>query len=247
MFKSQLLPLLLTFRCLNGSEYPIIFKTGDDLRQDQLIVQIITLMDRLLRKENLDLKLTPYKVIATGIDHGMIQYIHSQPIANIIAEHGSLVPYLKQSNPEILPSVMDAYIRSVSGYCVLTYLLGIGDRHLDNILMTQNGQLFHIDFGYILGRDPKPFPPPMKLCKEMVDLLGGTSSNHFSTFKSYSFIAFNSLRKQANLILNLFALMQLANIRDISIEPDKLLLKIEERFRLDLSDEESIQFLNEVN
>ena len=30
------------------------------------------------------------------------------------------------------------------------------------------GNLFHIDFGYILGRDPKPFPPPMKLSKEMV-------------------------------------------------------------------------------
>ena len=35
------------------------------------------------------------------------------------------------------------------------------------------GALFHIDFGYILGRDPKPFPPPMKLCKEMVEAMGG--------------------------------------------------------------------------
>lgn len=30
-----------------------------------------------------------------------------------------------------------------------------------------------MDFGYILGRDPKPFPPPMKLCKEMVEAMGG--------------------------------------------------------------------------
>ncbi len=41
-----------------------MFKAGDDLRQDQLILQLITLMDRLLRKENLDLKLTPYNVLA---------------------------------------------------------------------------------------------------------------------------------------------------------------------------------------
>ena len=26
------------------------------------------------------------------------------------------------------------------------------------------------------GRDPKPFPPPMKLCKEMVDAMGGADS-----------------------------------------------------------------------
>lgn len=41
-----------------------MFKAGDDLRQDQLILQLITLMDRLLRKENLDLKLTPYNALA---------------------------------------------------------------------------------------------------------------------------------------------------------------------------------------
>ncbi|KAH6575399.1 hypothetical protein BASA62_001920 [Batrachochytrium salamandrivorans] len=50
VFKSQLLPLHLTFSCLDGSEYEIIFKTGDDLRQDQLVVQIIMLMDKLVAK-----------------------------------------------------------------------------------------------------------------------------------------------------------------------------------------------------
>jgi hypothetical protein len=49
----------------------------------------------------------------------------------------------------------------------------MGYRHLDNLLLTKDGRLFHIDFGFILGRDPKPFPPPMKLCKEMVEAMGG--------------------------------------------------------------------------
>jgi len=48
----------------------VIFKTGDDLRQDQLIIQLITLMDKLLKKENLDLKLTPYHVLATSFSAG---------------------------------------------------------------------------------------------------------------------------------------------------------------------------------
>jgi len=45
--------------------------------------------------------------------------------------------------------------------------------------LLQSGRLFHIDFGYILGRDPKPMPPPMKLSKEMIEAFGGMQSDHF--------------------------------------------------------------------
>lgn len=43
-----------------------------------------------------------------------------------------------------------------------------------------DGRLFHIDFGYILGQDPKPFPPPMKLCREMVEAMGGQGSDYYN-------------------------------------------------------------------
>jgi phosphatidylinositol 3-kinase len=43
----------------------LIYKKGDDLRQDQFILQMIGLMDRLLKRENLDLRMTPYKVRST--------------------------------------------------------------------------------------------------------------------------------------------------------------------------------------
>lgn len=36
--------------------YQVIFKSGDDLRQDQLIMQMISLMDSLLKRVNLDLR-----------------------------------------------------------------------------------------------------------------------------------------------------------------------------------------------
>ncbi|KAG0258697.1 Phosphatidylinositol (PI) 3-kinase [Actinomortierella ambigua] len=230
--------------------YGAIFKHGDDLRQDQLVIQLITLMDDLLRKENLDLKLLPYKVLATGSDHGLVQYVQSFSLAAVLNENnGSLLMFWRKYHLDersvdtfgIKPEVMDNYVKS----CV-TYLLGVGDRHLDNLLLSPNGNIFHVDFGFILGRDPKPFPAPMKITKEMVEAMGGVNSVHYQNFRSYCFTAFNILRKSANLILNLFGLMVDANIPDIKAEPDKAVWKVEERFQLDLTEDEAIKFFQNL-
>ncbi|CEP14473.1 hypothetical protein [Parasitella parasitica] len=251
IFNSNLQPLRITFQCQDGSEYPIIFKAGDDLRQDQLVIQIISLMNKLLLKENLDLKLTPYKVLATAADSGMIQFVPSMSLAGVLNEHqNNILNFFKAHHPSlepgnvygIDPKVMETYTRSCAGYCVITYLLGVGDRHLDNLLLATDGHLFHVDFGFILGRDPKPFPPPMKLCKEMIEAMGGANSPHYLSFQQYCYTAFTTLRRNANLILNLFSLMVDANIPDIKIEPEKAVMKVQEKFRLDLTEEAAISY-----
>ncbi|WVQ78275.1 hypothetical protein IAT38_000360 [Cryptococcus sp. DSM 104549] len=265
IFKSNLLPLLIWFETTESTrlpeddspdavvsitpDYPIIFKNGDDLRQDQLVIQLFTLMDRLLRKENLDLRLSPYSVLATSTTEGMIQYVPSRSLAAIMAEFGSLQNYLRQDHADdgalgsygIEAGVMDTFVKSCAGYSVLTYVLGVGDRHLDNLMLAPDGHFFHVDFGYILGRDPKPYPPPVKVCKEMVDAMGGATSAHYSRFQSLCYTAFIGLRKNANLILNLVALMVDAGIQDIQLEPDKAVWKVQEKFMLDLSEEDAIK------
>jgi phosphatidylinositol 3-kinase len=165
VFKSNLLPMLLWFET-EDSDYPIIFKNGDDLRQDQLVIQLFTLMDRLLRRENLDLKLSPYAVLATGQTEGMVQFVPSKSLAAIMGEYGSLLNYLKVDHANegaigtlgVEPAVLDTFIRScgesmnsvysmhvlifiaLAGYSVITYILGVGDRHLDNLMLSPDGE-----------------------------------------------------------------------------------------------------------
>ena len=143
LFKSSLQPCKLAFHTLRGPDYVTIFKHGDDLRQDQLVLQIIQLMDRLLRNENLDLKLTPYKVLATGSAHGecvrspqnprsctykllifslsssgLVQFIPSMPISEILRTRGSVLEYLREEGPSdsapmnVQSEVMDNYVKS---------------------------------------------------------------------------------------------------------------------------------------
>ncbi|XP_053405628.1 phosphatidylinositol 3-kinase catalytic subunit type 3-like [Mercenaria mercenaria] len=252
LFKSNLMPCKLTFHTADDKSYVTIFKHGDDLRQDQLMLQMFTLMDRLLRQENLDLKLTPYKVLATSTKHGFVQCIESLSVAEVLDKEGTIQNYFRKQGPcegapyGIQPEVMDNYVKSCAGYCVVTYLLGVGDRHLDNLLLTNSGKLFHVDFGYILGRDPKPLPPPMKLSKEMVEAMGGSTSDHFKDFKQHCYTAFLALRRSANLILNLFSLMVDANIPDIALEPDKTVKKVQDKFVLHLTDEEAVAYLQNL-
>jgi len=241
--------MMMTFKTTTKQKYQIIFKTGDDLRQDQLVIQIITLMDQLLQKENLDLKLSPYKILATGVAAGAVQFVPSMSLQSIVNKYkgNTVLAYLKYNNPDdkaplgVRKEALDVFIKSCAGYCVITYLLGVGDRHLDNLLLSPDGHFFHADFGFILGRDPKPFAPAMKLCKEMVEGMGGASSEHYRQFKQYCFTAYTTLRKSSNLILNLFSLMVDANIPDIKLEPDKVVLKVKERFHLEMSEEEAIR------
>lgn len=147
VFKSSLYPLLIHFKTSDGKKYPIIFKTGDDLRQDQLVIQIISLMDRLLRKENLDLKLSPYRILATSANAGAVQFVPSMSLAAASAKYkGSILAYLKANNPDdkeplgVRKETMDTFVKSCAGYCVITYLLGVGDRHLDNLLLAPDGK-----------------------------------------------------------------------------------------------------------
>ncbi|CCW65929.1 unnamed protein product [Phytomonas sp. Hart1] len=232
-------------------ELPLMFKLNDDVRQDQLVLQLLYWVDSLLRQDGLDLCLTPYRVVATGPNEGLIEVVLN--VVTFQSVQRDVLKYLRQHNSTHLgmQEAMDRYKRSFAGYCVLTFVLGIGDRHLENILVAQDGRLLHIDFGYILGNDPKLFPPPMKISREMIDVLGGPQSVGYVEFKSYCCSAYNILRKHAALFLHMLQLM--SNARSLpqitgneAVDPYLILMQVQDKLRLDLNSAQATQYLQTI-
>ena len=261
IFKSAKMPVKYTCKVASESQifvkdrddpsqYDIMFKYDDDLRKDQLILQMIEYMDTLLKSVGIDLEFTKYKVIATSKLDGYVEFVtDSTTVASVLSKNNNQIyPYLSR-----LTNVygynnrtLDSYITSSAGYCIVTYLLGIGDRHLDNILIDRKGRLFHIDFGYILGKDPKSFPPPIKLSSHMVECMGGKNSKGYEDFKKKCETAFIALRKYARLVVNMFYLMIHSEIDELKDDYELIINKMHERFCPNMTDEEAKKNLSDT-
>jgi len=112
----------------------------------------------------------------------------------------TLQNYIMDLNPNITVSEMrKKFIKTCVSSCVLCYVLGVGDRHLENILVTKEGQLLHIDFSYILGDDPKNLEVEMKITEDMLNMLGGINSDSFYKFKKDCSLAYKNIRLRSSL------------------------------------------------
>ncbi|XP_036147909.1 phosphatidylinositol 4,5-bisphosphate 3-kinase catalytic subunit beta isoform [Monomorium pharaonis] len=243
---SKMRPLWLVFENSDsfGDDIYLILKHGDDLRQDMLTLQMIRIMDKLWKNEGLDLRMNPYGCISTENKVGMIEVVlNAETIANIQKEkgtfsataafrRGSLLAWLKDHNhtEAALNKAIEEFTLSCAGYCVATYVLGIADRHSDNIMVKKTGQLFHVDFGHILGHFKEKFGfrrerVPFVLTNDFVHVInkGQTKKGHaaeFQRFQSHCEQAFLILRQHGGLILSLFAMMISTGLPELSSEKD---------------------------
>uniref|UniRef100_A0A673HQC2 phosphatidylinositol-4,5-bisphosphate 3-kinase n=1 Tax=Sinocyclocheilus rhinocerous TaxID=307959 RepID=A0A673HQC2_9TELE len=259
---SKMKPLWIVYnnKLLGGDTVGIIFKNGDDLRQDMLTLQILRLMDLLWKEANLDLRIVPYGCLATGDRSGLIEVVSSaDTIANIqktssnmaaaaAFNKDALLNWLKDKNSgDALDKAIEEFTLSCAGYCVATYVLGIGDRHSDNIMVRSTGQLFHIDFGHILGNFKSKFGikrerVPFILTHDFIHVIqqGKTGNTEkFGNFRQYCEEAYLILRKNGNLFITLFALMLTAGLPELTSVKDIQYLK--DSLALGKTDEEALK------
>ena len=91
-------------------------------------------------------------------------------------------PVMKFILMELFPSAQEFYrgrnfyTKSVAATSMVGHILGIGDRHLNNILVDlKTGELVHIDFGVAFDKGkilPTPELIPFRLTRDIVDGFG---------------------------------------------------------------------------
>ena len=145
-------------------------------------------------------------------------------------------------------NAIERYTSSLAGYCVITYVLDIGDRHFDNILMKQSGEIFHVDFSFAFGKDPKPFKCRMRITMEMVVAMGGLQSPVYERFLTLISAGFQVLRKNAGMLMHVLTMMMEANITDLTVRQKgpEVMASTLELLQLHLSEEEANKYIRNV-
>ncbi|TPX61590.1 1-phosphatidylinositol 4-kinase [Spizellomyces sp. 'palustris'] len=205
----------------------VIVKSGADLRQEQLALQLIKEMQRIWREAGVPVWVCYFRILITSEQSGIVETIRDAISVHSIKKNGyaqhlnekglafTLYDYFVkefgQPGSTRFLQAQDNFMRSLAAYSVICYLLQIKDRHNGNILIDIQGHIIHIDFGFMLSNSPGSLGfelAPFKLPQDYVDILGGVGSDKFNEFRALMKEAFFALRKKADDIVSLVEMME---------------------------------------
>lgn len=195
-----------------------IVKSGDDMRQEALLIHFKTLLREILFKEKVQVFLMDLDFILLSKSSAMIEFI---PDSNSVSGLKKLYP--GQSLASIYRMLFSGnfhesqknFVESMAGYALFCYLFQVKDRHNSNIMVDSVGHLVHIDFGFCMSVSPGNMgfeTAPFKFTAEHLELMGGSDDYMYYYFRSLLFKAFEVLKKHVESFVNLIEIMRLAEI-----------------------------------
>ncbi|KAL7472785.1 hypothetical protein ACHAXS_013146 [Conticribra weissflogii] len=131
---------------------PILIKSNDDLRQEQLASQLIQRMALILAKANVPVWLFPYEIVALTGRGGIIECVPDTISIDSLKRNDPDFTDLKSFfaqhfGPPGSDSLCNAkanFVESLAAYSIVCFLMQIKDRHNGNILLDNKGHIVHI-------------------------------------------------------------------------------------------------------
>ncbi|CAH0517361.1 unnamed protein product [Peronospora belbahrii] len=238
---------------------PVIVKSDDDLRQEQLALQLIHQFAKTFAEFKVPVFIRPYDVIAISATSGLVEAISDTISIDSLKrndrEFTTLLDFFTRhfgdpSTPEFHRARSD-FVSSMAGYAIVCYLLQIKDRHNGNILVDAEGHIIHIDFGFFLANNPGNMAfeqAPFKLTADFVELMGGPRSAHFRRFRSLCVRSFLVARKYRHRFVLLVEMMLHGNehLPCFAGDPKGTVERLAARFQPDLDINSCEDFVHEL-
>ncbi len=168
----------------------------------------------IFKKAEINLKLYPYEILVTSRNSGLIEFLPNtisiDSLKKQIPNDWNLNTFYRSFYAHNFEEAQKNFCESLAAYSLITYLLDIKDRHNGNIMIDINGNILHIDFGFILGISPGNLRfenAPFKLTNEYVEILDGKDSAMFQYFKSLLFQGFIEIRKNYDCLAQIIKIM----------------------------------------
>ena len=196
-------------------------KSNDDLRQEVFVMQMIHYYKSVWAQAGLPLWLKTYRILSTGASTGLLELLTDATSldglkkAEGYPKEGGLREYFVQvyggAKSKAFKAAQTNFVQSLAAYSLVSYLLGLKDRHNGNIMIDTRGHLIFIDFGFALGMAPgHEFSferAPFKLTKEMVEVMDGVGSPVYQEFERLFLAGFELARKNSQIALGLVEIM----------------------------------------
>lgn len=234
IMKSNSSPLLFDVVISNKKEnrnVKFLVKKENTLRKEHLVSCIIKLLLIKLKcyevaNNKYNGMIPIYEIKMISKDVGIIEFVENSKTLREITDMGyTMQNYILEHNKNIsIDIIKTRFINSLSISCCICYLLGLADRHTDNLMINNDGQIFNIDYSYIL-EIPKTNlfgSVNIKITNEMIDFLGGVKSNYYHNFKEKLVKNYDIMRLYKEIIIYYYELMNNENFLNFSMYREKL-------------------------
>lgn len=158
----------------------ILLKSGDNPHHDRFALAMARVFNHLWRQEGVGVTVGGQSELVQNVLYGVLQSSVRTSVIEVVSGSTPVKSYHDRHSRVMLAIFGDSWwqgdlndwvpsaplLASAAAAFITAYILGIGDRHQDNMLVTRQGHLFNIDFSYLFGERPRvvdaqPFAIPV--------------------------------------------------------------------------------------
>lgn len=193
----------------------ILLKHGDNPHSDRFALAMAQVFNHVWQQEFVAVSVAGHKELVQNVTYGIVQAGVRTSVIEVVSGSTAVRSFHDRHSKLMLAMFGDAWwqgdlndwvpsaalISSAAAAFTTAFVLDVGDRHQDNMLVTRDGRLFNIDFGYLFGEQPrfvdaKPFAIPVAFRTALVQ-----NGPLWSIFKAACIKAFAALVKHRDFVV----------------------------------------------